>query len=445
LAGVTLMRTSPVSRRRFIQLTTRGAAGLAVLPTAVRAGRAAETGSRNIVIADPEGVLGRGQAPVTARLLLPDSLRRATVEGRLVLRETGSLGPSEVSAQVMEAPGGEPIRLCWLMPPGAAGNRSFKPMEVRKPTIPPMNAGRQPNGSQFLIADQGRPVLQYNYAKIDAGDVWPSISADNRKYAVARSDYIHPLYGPEGEVLTKDWSPEHPHHRGIYWAWPEVDWHRQRGDLHALQRVFARPSGKCQAVSGPVFAQVDAENTWQWETGEPIVRERAIIRVYLANSHGRLIDCEFHFEALVDPVQLARRGTIHYGGLNLRLNAVKDQQIIKHTDPVGPAQARQNAVSANPRAAWSDLSGLFPGATHPAGLAVFQHASNPDYPGEWIDYPELNWVQPTFPAGGTRYELQKGNPLTLRFRLWIHSGPAVTDPAALNQWRALHAPCSSLA
>ena len=66
-----------------------------------------------------------------------------------------------------------------------------------------------------------------------------------RIYARARSDYIHPLFGLEGETLTKDWSTDHPHHRGIYWAWPEVDWRGQRGDLHALQHVFARPTGKC--------------------------------------------------------------------------------------------------------------------------------------------------------------------------------------------------------
>jgi hypothetical protein len=29
----------------------------------------------------------------------------------------------------------------------------------------------------------------------------------------------------EGEMLTRDW-PEggHPHHRAIFWAWPEVEY-----------------------------------------------------------------------------------------------------------------------------------------------------------------------------------------------------------------------------
>jgi hypothetical protein len=43
--------------------------------------------------------------------------------------------------------------------------------------------------------------------------------AGNRIYARARSDHIHPLSEPGGAVLTKDWPVDHPHHRGIYWAW----------------------------------------------------------------------------------------------------------------------------------------------------------------------------------------------------------------------------------
>jgi len=430
------LKRAAISRRRFLDVATRSTAGLATLMSVAPTALAAE-GTDDLVIEDSEGVLGRTQAPVTAKVVLSDALRRAAAEGRLVLRETGSRTREEVPAQLVEVPTGGVAWVGWLMPTGPAGRRSFKPV-VGRPGSPQMHAGLEQDGPQFVISDQARSVLRYNYAKVEAGAVWSSISAENRKYAVARSDYIHPLYGPGGEVLTKDWSPDHPHHRGIYWAWPEVDWHGQRGDLHALQKVFARPTGKCQSSSGPVFAQLDAENTWNWETGERIVRERALIRAFRHTSLGRLVDLEFHFEALGDPVLLARRDTTHYGGLNLRLSAVRDQRITKHTDAPSPPQANQDTFPAVPRAAWSDLSGLFPGAAEPAGLAVIQHASNPDYPGDWIDYPELNWVQPTFPAAGTRYALRKGSRLVLRFRLWIHPGGSVTEGTVRDQWQGAH-------
>jgi hypothetical protein len=292
-----------------------------------------------------------------------------------------------------------------------------------------MVAQLDPGSGQYLITDSGQPVLRYNYATIEPGAVLDTVAAGNRKYAVARSNYIHPLWGPHGEQLTQDWSVDHPHHRGIYWAWPEVDWHGQQGDLHALQLVFARPTGRCATSSGPLFAQIDADNIWKWQGGEEIVHERAIIRAWRKTRHGRLLDLEFHFTALQERVLLARRGTDKYGGLNIRLAAVREQQIFKH---LGPPDAQGQS-------AWADLSGVFPGGSNPAGVTILQHSSNPDYPGDWVEYPELNWLQPTFPRTGTRFALEPGRPLVLRFRLWIHAGTTPAPNAAADQWQAMTA------
>jgi Family of unknown function (DUF6807) len=296
---------------------------------------------------------------------------------------------------------------------------------------PLMRVRRDERSGQYNVMEAGKPVLRYNYQTNEPGAVLAQVAPDNLKYARARSDYIHPLYGLDGEELTKDWSVDHPHHRGIYWAWPEVDYHGERGDLHALQRVFSRPTGKCLTKDGPVCALIDAENLWLWEDREPIVRERALIRAWRAGLTGRFIDLEFHFTALKDDVALARRETDKYGGLNIRLAAVQGQEIVCHTDPAGTPW----------RQAWADLSGVFPGGKE-AGLAVFQSPANPDYPGDWIQYPELNWFQPTFPTAGTRYVLKKDRTLVLKFRLLIHRGKA--DAAKLAEsWTAFARPAAA--
>jgi len=275
---------------------------------------------------------------------------------------------------------------------------------------------------QYLIQESGKPVLRYNYQAIAPGDLLAQIKEANRKYAQARSDYIHPLYGLNGEELTLDWPLDHPHHRGIYWAWPEVDYHGERGDLHALQRVFARPTGVCMTQDGPDNARIDAENLWRWEDQEPIVREIAVIRAWRSVPTGRFIDLEFHFTALKEEVALARRETKLYGGLNIRLAPVKQQSIRFSNDPPG----------TTPRRAWGDVSGIFSGAAV-TSLAVFQMPSNPGYPGDWVQYPEINWLQPTFPAAGTRYVLKPGQPLILKFRLWIHPG-RVSEAKLAEVW-----------
>ena len=69
---------------------------------------------------------------------------------------------------------------------------------------------------------------------------------------------------------------------------------------------------------------------------------------------------------------------------------------------------------------------------------VLQHRENPEYPGAWRDYPDLAWVQPTFPTPGSRYLLSKNEPLVLRYRLIIHSGGKLSDEEYIKSWDAYH-------
>ena len=391
-----------------------------------------------IVVRDPDGTLGATLAPVVATVHLSKSDRRAALEGRLQIREVSSFASARkpaVPVQLLSASqAGAVARICWLTPPGAKGKRSFRLHRIRHAPTAGVVARQDASSGQFDIADSGKPVLRYNYATIEPGDFVTNVTSANRIYARARSDYIHPFFGFDGETLTKDWSVDHPHHRGIYWAWPEVDWRGQRGDLHALQHVFARPTGKCTATSGPVFAQFDAENLWKWEDGESLVRERAIIRAYHLTGDDRILDLEFQFTALHDTVSLARRGTLHYGGLSIRLAKVLNQEIAFHTA----------ATNAAPRMAWAELSGKFGDAPQPSALVVLQHAANLCYPGDWVKFPEINWFQPTFPASGTRYELKQGEPLVLRFRLWLHLGAKAGEERCAAQWRAYNSPIAPI-
>lgn len=258
------------------------------------------------------------------------------------------------------------------------------------------------------ITEDGKPVLTYHFKKV------PVPAGVSGPYAVARAGYIHPLYGPDGEVLTKDYSPDHPHHRGLYWAWPEVTWKGETRDLHALQGVFTRPVRVVRKEVRDDRAVLEVESLWMWGDTEPIVREFATITAFGIRDGCRMLDFEFRFQALVDGVTLARRGKSHYGGFNIRLSARGGQTILKHTDPDGQPE----------RKAWASLSGLPPGGQQGVSLVILQNRDNPDYPGDWIDYPELNWLQPTFPAKETAYALKTDAPLVLRYRVVVHRGAA---------------------
>ncbi len=269
---------------------------------------------------------------------------------------------------------------------------------------------------RYTIADGDKPVLVYNFNTV------PVPVGVTGKYAVARCDYVHPLYGADGEVLTQDYSPDHPHHRGLYWAWPEVSWKGEKRDLHALQGVYARPVRIDRKNITNGCAVLVAENVWKWGDTEPIVSERVTIIVpHAEQGRPRTIDFTLRFQALAEGVTLARRGQTHYGGFNMRLSARTEQKIATHTGEPGQT----------PRQAWACLTGIPPEGRQPVSVILLQALDNPEYPGDWIQYPNLNWLQPAFPSQKTAYELKREAPLTLRFRVVVLTGD--TDATTLKQ------------
>ncbi len=269
---------------------------------------------------------------------------------------------------------------------------------------------------KYTIIDSGKPVLTYNYGIV------PVPEGITGKYAVQRSNYVHPLYGPNGEVLTADYQKDHPHHRGIYWAWPEVSYKGEKRDLHALQGVFARPVRIVRQEATQQSATLETEHVWKWGDTEEIVRELATISVTPAKDGLRIIDFQFRLEGLKPEVTIARRQQSEYGGFNLRMSARKEQQITRH---IGTA-------ALFPQEAWAELVGIPPEGKEPIGLFLLQKPTNPVYPCDWQDYPDLNWLQPTFPAKGLAFALSPGKPLDLAYRIIIRSGAALQkEPAAL--------------
>lgn len=396
-----------------------------------------------VIINDIGGALGITKAPVTLEMKLNKNQVIAAREGRLAILDVSN--DNTLIPLQLESIRKETFRLVMMMPEGGLGLQEFKLAENETPFNSIMSANPDPKTGQAIIEEAGKNVLQYNYQSVYEKDVIRHVDeklethkrtkkdtfVSSSIYAVPRSDYIHPLYGLEGEILTRDW-PEggHPHHRAIFWAWPEVEYGSERGDIYALQGVFARPTGKIETISGPVFGQIIAENFWMWEDTEPIVREQAVIRVYRRSSTSRIIDLTIELLALKDSITIATRHTDSYGGLNLRMMSPELQEISFFTDEAG----------SKPIRAWSDFNGIFAGNKSTSGLMVLQHKDNPEYPGDWVQYPNLAWVQPTFPTSGTRYPISTKNPLILRYRLIIHAGGKPDNDISEKNWDAFNVP-----
>ncbi len=411
-----------------------------------------------VIFNDFKGVFGKTQAPAFINVELSKSQFVAVNENRLAFIES-STGKS-IPVQLENNDTGKNAGVVLIFPEAEPGSHSFKLVEKESPIENSIEASLNSQNGQAVIYEGDDKVLQYNYQTVYQKDVIrpeskkgakmvysnmsgvyydeylkanPELEKNNTTtssiYSVPRSDYIHPIYGLNGEMLTRDWPDGgHPHHRGIFWAWPEVEYGIQRADIYALQRVFARPSGNIKYTSGSVYAEIDAENLWMWEDKEAIVNEHAIIRVYRSSADTRIIDLTIKLLALKDSVTIATRFTNSYGGLNLRMQSPDNQDISYFTDKEG----------TEPLRAWSDFNGVFEGCKTISGLMVLQHNENPEYPGEWRDYPGLAWVQPTFPTPNTRYKLSTEEPLVLRYRMIIHNGGKLDKGTFEKNWDAYH-------
>ena len=300
------------------------------------------------------------------------------------------------------------------------------------------------------VSEGDLPVLRYNHGTVPPP---PEIVEHFEKkqkppFYYARGDYIHPVYGPDGEELTDDYSMNHPHHRGICWAWPVVRWQGEARDIWAVRvlatepgGVWARPVSIDRVESGPVLAVIEAENVWRWGDREEIVRERVAIRAFGRRDRCRFLDVEIRLVALVDELSLGGRPQAGYGGFTFRTFPEFDRRNI---------EMRIDPSTASPRRAWFHLTGNFPGGRGPAGVVLLEHVTNPDYPsypdpqtsdGVAGKYPKWRTVQPAWP-GDREVSLAKGAALVLKHRLWIHPG-ARDDEVLSDVWATYAEPVAT--
>ena len=365
-----------------------------------------------IVVSDP-GSTGDVDTPVCLEFDLEKQFGPQADAGRLSLVESGRTIPVQFDGK----------RLWWLMPPGSKGERTFQ-LSIKADA--PADEGEMRidrAGKQFDISQGKLPVLRYNYGSVPVPEGTQKHFAEGESYE--RGDYISPMFGPSGEVITDDYPADHPHHRGVWWSWPVTRWGDEVADIWAVVRVHARPSDKePRLAAGPVMAVIEAENVWKWEDADAIVRENVLIRAFRANRNGRYVDVEVCLTGLADGVAIGGRPKAGYGGFAVRAQPGDQQQIALHTDP----------EDSKPRRVWADYSADFPGGKGRTGIALLEHPTNPDYPSQLQEYGRINCVMSAFP-GDREVSLPKGETVVLKYRIWIHAGTA--DEKTLGQvWAA---------
>jgi hypothetical protein len=264
------------------------------------------------------------------------------------------------------------------------------------------------NDKSLALFEGDKPVYVYNHGVLSK----EGVPADR-----ARSTYVHPLYGMDGEVLTDDFPRDHYHHRGLFWAWPHVktggksyDSWMIKGAESKFDRWLKRDAGKKRAV-------LQVQNYWIAD-GRRIMSEVVTLTAHASEKDSRAIDVEFVWTPLEQPVTLAGAEGKSYGGLTLRF-APRTNTVV--TTPLGN-DSKDLPMTRMP---WADLTATYPGVAQPSGAAIFISRSHPDFPPMWLTrhYGVLCVGWP----GVDAQTFQPGRKIEGKYRVWVHRHVPTVD------------------
>jgi hypothetical protein len=265
--------------------------------------------------------------------------------------------------------------------------------------------GAQGSAAYVELRAGNTPVLRYNYGV----QLPPGVPGDR-----ARCCYVYPLWTPGGVSMLDDFPKDHYHHRGLFWAWPDVRVGGTSYDgwmMKGLKTVNKHTHAELQNASH--VAMLDAENEWVVE-GKPIAAAKERYTIHAREGQSRIIEVELTLTATDAPVVL--RGSHEegkgYGGLSARF-APRSETVIRTEEGVS---AKDEDLNVH---AWAELDATYDG--HKAALRIDNSQANEGGAPQWClrHYGFLGAAFPGKTKDRDSFTLQPGKPLTLRYSILV--------------------------
>lgn len=237
------------------------------------------------------------------------------------------------------------------------------------------------------------------------------------------NNYLHPLFSIGGDTLTEEFPADHPHHRGIFWAWHQIYLNDQSiGDAWIRENISEDVLDVKTKVKNN-SAQLGLNVLWKsflFQDSKPFVQEYTTILVHQLKNEIRVIDFEIRLRALVQGVSIGGSNDEKgYGGFCAR---IKHPKALIFNSERGSVLSGINQIKAG---SWIDFSVPYGEQGETDEIIILCHPSTPNYPAPWIlrSY-EASMQNIVFP-GKERVELPVDKPTVLRYRLIIHKGNSV--------------------
>jgi hypothetical protein len=249
--------------------------------------------------------------------------------------------------------------------------------------------------------------------------------------AYKRSGFIHPLYSPSGNILTRISPRDHYHHFGIWNPWTKVRIGDHETDFWNIgsKQGTVRFSGINSVINGPVYGGFIVKQDhidFQGRKPEEIaINELWDVRTWnmepVSGLKAYIVDLTtFLSVAGTEPIVFVAYR--YAGGIGFRATGEWNNR--NSTVLTSEGLTRKNADGS--RARWVDINGEFMNKGN-SGIIFFSHPSNREHPEPMRVWPEnQNGVGDVYfefcPTRHKDWELYPGNLYRLKYRMLVYDG-----------------------
>jgi len=264
----------------------------------------------------------------------------------------------------------------------------------------------------YWFSEAGKKIMFYQRVEKSQQGKWP------------RSNYIHPLFDLDGNEVTEDFPADHPHHRGIYWAWHQIFAGDQRlGDAWVASDFIAQVVQAKVIQADEQAAALRVEVEWKsplWtdekKQPKPFLKETTVIRLHQTVGDLRFIDFDIQLQALIPGLHLGgSENTKGYSGFSAR---IKHPREVVFNGQAGPLEPQRDGLAAGP---WIDMVGKYAKGDAVSGIGILCHPGYPDGKQLWILRAKSSMQNAAYPGQHAK-PVPMDKPWRLKYRLVLHRG-----------------------
>jgi hypothetical protein len=292
---------------------------------------------------------------------------------------------------------------------------------------------------QLRVVSLEKPILDYQFKTM-----YPP---EGINPLFKRSGFIHPLWSPGGQILTRIQAPDHYHHYGIWGPWTKTHIRGREVDFWNLLKGqgTVRFSSFLSQWEGPVFSGFKAlqEHIDFGALGADQIAIREVLDVRVWNTTSPDVFLMDYTTTLNTPLDsgIMLDAYRYGGGIGFRATELWH----KDNSSVLTSENKDRLSADGTKARWCIIEGESEVDEGRSGILFMGHPSNREYPEPMRVWPvDANGGRGDVyfefcPIRHTDWMLEKGKDYSLKYRLLVFDG-AVSAEEAEQYWQGFANP-----